>query len=192
MKISTRPGDEGTTGLFGGGRVPKTDPRIAAYGTVDEMNAFIGLARSFLGDHPEAQRLDDVLGALQNDLFVLGADLATPTGARARTMRITEQHVVDLERSIDELEADLPQLKQFILPGGTPAASVLHVARTVCRRAERLVLAAADTADVSPGTAVYLNRLSDYLFVLGRWTNYSAGEAERPWNSQAPGAGDGA
>lgn len=190
MKIYTRTGDQGTTGLFGGDRVPKTDPRIAAYGTVDEMNASIGLARSFLGGHPEAHRLDTALGALQNDLFVLGADLATPADARARTKRITEHHVVDLERRIDELEDDLPPLKQFILPGGTAAASVLHVARTVCRRAERIVVAAADTGGVSPRTAVYLNRLSDYLFVLGRWTNYSAGEAERPWNSDPPSAGD--
>lgn len=182
MKIYTRTGDEGTTALFGGGRVSKTDPRIAAYGTVDEMNSFIGLARSFAADHPEAQRLDAFLAAIQDDLFVLGADLATPSDARARTQRISEEHVVRVERAIDELESDLPELKQFILPGGTPAASALHVARAVCRRAERLLLSAAEHVDLSARAAVYLNRLSDYLFVLGRWTNRKAGEAEHTWS----------
>lgn len=182
MKIYTRTGDDGTTGLFGGGRVRKSSPRISAYGTVDEMNSFIGLARSFAVGHPESQRLDPFLAAIQDDLFVLGADLATPASAKAATPRITEERVIALEHAIDELEADLPALKQFILPGGTPAASVLHVARAVCRRAERLVLTAAQSEDLTAAAPVYLNRLSDYLFVLARWANRNAGEAEHTWS----------
>lgn len=181
MKIYTRTGDQGTTGLFGGGRVPKTSPRIAAYGTVDEMSAFIGLARSYTAGHPEAERLDKLLADVQDELFILGADLATPTEAKARTPRITNEHVDRLEQAIDELEEDLPTLKQFILPGGTHAAAVLHVARTVCRRGERLVFEAGESEPLSEFAAVYLNRLSDYLFVLGRWTNRNAGQAERTW-----------
>ncbi len=184
MKIYTRTGDEGTTALFGGGRVPKTSLRIAAYGTVDETNSFIGLARSYAADHPEAARLGAMLAEIQEELFILGADLATPADSKARTPRISKKHVARVEQAIDELEEDLPPLKQFILPGGTHAASALHVARTVCRRGERLVLEAADGETLSDAAAVYLNRLSDYLFVLGRWTNRTAGQEERTWNPQ--------
>ncbi len=184
MKIYTRTGDEGTTALFGGGRVPKTHPRIAAYGTVDETNSFIGLARSLSTGHPEFDRLDELLAAVQEDLFVLGADLATPGDARPSAPRVTMDDVERLEGSIDELEAELPPLKQFILPGGTRTASALHVARTACRRAERLVLAAGESEKLSRAASVYLNRLSDFLFVLARWANRAEGGDERTWPSK--------
>lgn len=182
MKIYTRAGDEGTTGLFGGGRVSKTHPRIAAYGTVDETNSFIGLARSLAAAHPESGRLDALLASVQEEMFVLGADLATPADAKARSPRVSDVHVKRLERSIDELEEDLPPLKRFILPGGTPTASALHVARSVCRRAERMVLEAAEEEAVSPLAPVYLNRLSDFLFVLARWANQTEGGREWTWS----------
>lgn len=182
MKIYTRTGDQGTTALFGGGRVSKTHPRIAAYGTVDETNSFVGLARAHAADHPRFDRIDPALSEVQSELFILGADLATPADARAQTPRIDDEHVVRLERGIDELESDLPELKRFILPGGTRAAAVLHVARTVCRRAERLVLTAAEQEPVTPAAPVYLNRLSDYLFVLARWTNRTGGGEEWTWS----------
>lgn len=183
MKIYTRTGDEGSTALFGGDRVSKTDARIAAYGTVDETNSFIGLARSVLSGHPEADRLDDLLAHIQDELFIVGADLATPLEAKARIPRIEDHHVERIESSIDALQADLPELNQFILPGGIEAAAQLHVARTVCRRAERLTVQAARTESISPTATVYLNRLSDYLFVLARWTNFAAGGKEDTWTA---------
>ncbi|MEX0822509.1 MAG: cob(I)yrinic acid a,c-diamide adenosyltransferase [Rhodothermales bacterium] len=181
MKIYTRTGDQGTTALFGGDRVSKTDARIAAYGTVDETNSYIGLARSLAADQPGFDRLDAHLSTIQNDLFILGADLATPYEARAKTARVGDEHVARLEESIDSLQDELPELKQFILPGGTPTSSVLHVARTVCRRAERLVIAAAESENISPAATIYLNRLSDYLFVLARWANRVQGGTEHRW-----------
>lgn len=183
MKIYTRTGDEGTTALFGGDRVSKTDARIAAYGTVDETNSYIGLARSLAANQPGFERLDALLSTIQDELFVLGADLATPSETRATTARVSDQHVARLETSIDSLQDELPELKQFILPGGTPTASVLHVARTVCRRAERLVVAAAESEDISPAATIYLNRLSDYLFVLARWANRLQGGTEHRWKN---------
>lgn len=185
MKIYTRTGDEGTTALFGGERVPKTHPRIRAYGTVDETNSYIGLARAHLGRHDETAEADRILADVQRDLFVLGADLATPHGSKAKAPRITPEHVERLENEIDRLEVDLEPLKRFILPSGSPAGSTLHVARTVCRRAERLVLEASVGEAVSERAAVYLNRLSDLLFVAARWTNMREGIPEDAWEPEA-------
>ena len=154
MKIYTRTGDNGTTGLFGGDRVDKHHPRIDAYGTVDETNAHLGLTRAWIKDQPGAARLDPLLARIQEMLFVLGADLATPPASRAAVLRIEEPHVRKLEEAIDAFEADLPALQHFILPGGTPAAGTLHVARTVCRRAERLTIAAAAQETISMHTAI--------------------------------------
>jgi cob(I)alamin adenosyltransferase len=182
MKIYTRTGDDGTTGLFGGGRVEKTHVRIDAYGTADELNSALGLVRAELGGSAGAGSLDAVLAELQSGLFVLGADLATPSEARPSVPRISDEYVIRLERWIDEFDAQLTPLKQFILPGGTPAAAALHLARTICRRAERLTVGAADTESINPQCIVYLNRLSDLLFVLARWVNMQAGVQEAAWD----------
>jgi cob(I)alamin adenosyltransferase len=172
-RIYTRTGDDGTTGLATGERRPKHDLRIDAYGTVDETNACIGLARLHTRHDEE---VDGMLGRIQNDLFDLGADLATPEGGRPRAredLRIAETQAERLEREIDRLNAHLSPLKSFVLPGGTEAAAHLHLARTVCRRAERLVVALAGKPDerVSPAAIKYLNRLSDFLFVAARYVN---------------------
>jgi cob(I)alamin adenosyltransferase len=172
-RIYTRTGDDGTTGLVTGERRPKHDLRIKAFGTVDETNACIGLARLHTRHDEE---VDGMLGRIQNDLFDLGADLATPEGSptrRGEHLRVTEAQAERLEREIDRLNAHLPPLKSFVLPGGTEAAANLHLARTVCRRAERLVVALAGKPDegVSSGAIKYLNRLSDFLFVAARYMN---------------------
>jgi len=185
MKIYTRTGDEGTTGLFGGERVRKSHPRIAAYGTVDETNAHVGLARAHLrGDAPGRDTMLPLLERVQSELFVLGADLATPTGAKAQVPRITPAHVAFLEEAIDDLEEDLPALKHFILPGGSLPASALHVARTTCRRAERLTVEAGTLEPINEQSSVYLNRLSDFLFVAARWVNRAAGIDEAEWRPE--------
>lgn len=180
MKIYTKTGDDGTTGLFGGGRVSKASARIECYGTVDELNSVIGLALAH-GVSPDGSQF---LGTAQNTLFVLGADLATPRGSKAQVERVAEHHVEELEGWIDHLDAKLPPLKTFILPGGTPAASALHVARTVCRRAERLCVAASAETDLGPMAVQYLNRLSDFLFTLARWENSHAGMPDTPWTTR--------
>jgi cob(I)alamin adenosyltransferase len=171
-RIYTRTGDDGTTGLATGERRKKFDLRIEAYGTVDETNACIGLARVHTG-HDLA--IDDMLARIQNDLFDLGADLATPEGKPLRTepLRIVEAQVERLEREIDGFNEHLAPLRSFVLPGGTPAGAALHLARTVCRRAERLVVALAGTPEETVSLAVvkYLNRLSDFLFVASRAVN---------------------
>jgi cob(I)alamin adenosyltransferase len=171
-RIYTRTGDQGTTALASGERRPKHDLRIEAYGTVDETNACLGLARL----HTSGHDVDEMLGRIQNDLFDLGADLATPeTGQpkRYEALRIAEAQVERLEREIDELNEQLGTLRSFVLPGGTPAAAALHLARTVCRRAERLTVAlsAQPSETVSPAVVKYLNRLSDFLFVAARFVN---------------------
>src|SRR6056297_3686624 len=135
-RIYTRTGDDGTTSLFGGERVGKGNARIDAYGTVDETNSFVGMARSHLEGEPGVERLDPVLGSIQEELFILGADLATPTDAKPVVPRVKESHVESVEKRIDEFDAELTPLKNFVLPGGAPAAATLHTARTVCRRAE--------------------------------------------------------
>jgi cob(I)alamin adenosyltransferase len=167
-RIYTRGGDAGDTSLGDGTRVPKHSLRVAAYGTVDEANAAIGVAR--LHADPAA---DEMLGRIQNDLFDLGADLCTPEGARRSpgALRIIAAQVERLEREIDAMNASLQPLHSFILPGGTPAAAYLHVARTIVRRAERLVSELARQEPVNPEALKYLNRLSDHLFVLGRRVN---------------------
>ena len=167
-RIYTRGGDKGKTSLGDGTRVPKQSLRVDAYGTVDEANAAIGLARL----HADAQA-DVMLGRIQNDLFDLGADLCTPEDGRrgAGALRIVATQVKRLETEIDAMNGALQPLNSFILPGGTPAAAYLHLARTVTRRAERLVCALAATEPINPEAVKYLNRLSDHLFVLGRRVN---------------------
>jgi len=181
MKIYTRTGDKGTTALFGGERVPKDHPRIAAYGTVDEANSFIGLALTHLRGVEALEGVASLMEQIQDDLFVVGADLATPQDAKPTVPRITAEHVQQVEDHIDRLQEDLPPLKHFILPGGTPGAATLHVARTVCRRAERLALAARREESINDEALIYLNRLSDLLFVLARWTNHRVGAPESTW-----------
>jgi cob(I)alamin adenosyltransferase len=181
-RIYTRTGDDGTTALSTGARRPKYDLRVSSYGTVDETNATIGLVRLHCGAFPA---VDAMLGRIQNDLFDLGADLATPETDQPLSwepLRIVASQVARLEAEIDELNADLSPLRSFVLPGGTPAAAHLHLARTVCRRAERLVVElAADPAErVNPDAVRYLNRLSDFLFVAGRWVN-DKGAADVLW-----------
>jgi cob(I)alamin adenosyltransferase len=182
MKIYTKTGDDGTTGLFGGGRVHKSDLRIEAYGTVDELNACIGLVRST----SQGSSFDLLLEEIQKVLFVMGADLATPLDARTTYMipRIEERDVFWLESEIDKHEETLPPLTKFILPGGSPAASFLHMARTVARRAERLVVALADIEEIGPFNIQFLNRLSDLLFVLARVANQSLGVSDVEWDGK--------
>jgi cob(I)alamin adenosyltransferase len=170
-RIYTRTGDDGTTALGSGERRPKFDLRIAAFGTVDETNAAIGIVRLYL---TEARDLDAMLGLIQNDLFDLGADLAVPEReGKAERLRIVSSQVERLERDIDSLNAKLSPLTSFVLPGGTPAAAHLHLARTICRRAERIMVELASRPDEPVGDAAiqYINRLSDFLFVASRAMN---------------------
>lgn len=177
MKIYTKTGDDGETGLFGGPRVRKDHPRIESYGTVDELNALLGLVRC----GPLPRDIDELLARIQNELFDLGAELASPEPARMGTAKLGPQQVAALELAIDRYEADLPPLKQFILPGGTTTAAELHLARTVCRRAERRLTALMALEGVSHELLVYLNRLGDLLFVLARTVNQAAGVGDTPW-----------
>lgn len=172
-RIYTKTGDEGETGLFGGGRVPKDDVRVAAYGDVDELNAAVGFAASL-----DPQSLDAAfLQTIQRDLFTIGAELAKAP----HEPRIGEPQIGMLEHMIDGHEAKLEVLKNFILPGGTPKAAAFHLARTVCRRAERAVVTLAREQEISPAIVQYLNRLSDLLFVLARATNAQAGRPDITW-----------
>ena len=179
MKIYTKTGDGGETGLFGGPRVSKDAPRIEAYGTVDELNSVLGVVRVQLS----GGEVDALLAQIQNDLFALGAQLATPDPAAHQTALVDSRHIAALESAIDRFEEGLEPLKQFVLPGGTPAAATLHLARTVCRRAERRVvtLARQSSQPIAGEMLVYLNRLSDLLFVLARAVNRQAGQADVPW-----------
>ena len=179
-RIYTRTGDAGTTALGTGARRPKYDRRVAAYGTVDEANCQIGVARLATAADPALADLDAMLGRIQNDLFDLGADLCTPDSGEPlpyEPLRILDAQVLRLESEIDALNADLPPLRSFVLPAGTPAATALHVARTVARRAERMSceLAADPAEPVGPPVIKYLNRLSDFLFVAARHANSKAG-----------------
>lgn len=182
MKIYTKTGDRGDTGLFGGGRVPKHHPRVQAYGEVDELNAAIGLARSI----EMMPRIDEVLVPIQRDLFAIGALLATPDREKMKQhlakARIDDERIAELEHAIDEGVAELEPLRAFIIPGGTPKSAALHVARTVCRRAERRVVELqAEEAAIPQLAVIYLNRLSDLLFTLARVANRRAGAGEVTW-----------
>jgi cob(I)alamin adenosyltransferase len=179
VRIYTGTGDQGTTGLFGGGRVDKDDPRVEAYGAIDELNACIGVVIAHLDAGPLSQQLSEI----QSDLFTLGAELGCVPGKedRLKLTLIAASDAKRLEALIDEAEARLTPLKTFVLPGGSRAASFLHLARTVCRRAERRVIAARARAPVRDEILVYLNRLSDLLFVLARDANREASEEERAW-----------
>jgi cob(I)alamin adenosyltransferase len=181
MKIYTKTGDTGDTGLFGGGRVAKNHPRVEAYGDVDELNAVLGVVRST----DPLPRVDDIVLPIQRDLFAIGALLATPNLEKMQQhltkARIDDERIADLERAIDDGDAELEPLRAFIIPGGAPKAAALHVARTVCRRAERRVVELAGETEIPPIVVIYLNRLSDLLFTLARVVNRRAGAEEAPW-----------
>ncbi len=180
MRIYTKVGDGGRTYLFGGKKVRKDDLRVEAYGAVDELNALLGWTRSQAKDVSVQNRMESI----QNELFVLGADLATPPGTKRTSKavpRIGPVHIQRLEKEIDDLETELPPLKTFILPGGSPGGASLHMARTVCRRAERIVSALFLRRATSRENQIYLNRLSDYLFVLARSVNRNDRQRETPW-----------
>lgn len=178
MKIYTKTGDQGDTALFSGGRVQKSHIRVAAYGTIDELNAILGVARA----SNRNEQTENWLREIQQQLFHLGADLATPLDAKAEwVVRISPEEIQWLEDSIDRMTVTLETLKNFILPGGTFVAAQLHVARTVCRRAERLIVALAESDHINQNTIAYVNRLSDWLFTLSRYENALAGESEEKW-----------
>jgi cob(I)alamin adenosyltransferase len=181
MKIYTRTGDEGDTGLFGGGRVSKDHSRVAAYGTVDELNAHVGVAVAAVADPDIRARLE----AVQHDLFTIGADLSSvPRQDGTRHEHLPElptDRVGEMEAWIDEADHELDELKNFILPGGGPGAAALHVARTVCRRAERAVVHLATLEPVEEDIVIYLNRLSDLLFTLARMENHRSGLPDVVW-----------
>jgi cob(I)alamin adenosyltransferase len=178
MKIYTRTGDAGSTGLIGGKRVSKSALRIEAYGDVDEASACIGAALAFIGDAALRRRLERV----QHDLFRAGCRLATPPErGYARLPSVTAAHVRRLERDIDTMESRLPPLREFILPGGSKGGAFLHMARAVARRAERRVVELSETESIPPALVIYLNRLSDFLFVAARAANRAAGAGEIPW-----------
>ena len=176
LKIYTKTGDAGETGLFGGGRVPKDDPRVHAYGDVDELNATLGCAAALEPVEFESATFQTI----QRDLFSIGAELATPNPARLKAA-VSAHQVSALEQVIDRYETTLPPLKNFILPGGTPKAAALHLARTTCRRAERSVVTLSRDQQINPLIIHYLNRLSDLLFVLARAVNKQAGRSDIVW-----------
>ena len=189
MAIYTKTGDDGDTGLFGGGRVPKNDLRVEAYGAVDELNSFVGLAlMSLPQSSPPESDVASGLRLIQNDLFALGANLATPEGndlrPRPQTPDVPVARVEVMERWIDKATDELAELREFILPGGTESAAMLHVCRSVCRRAERAAVALGREDSLDPGIVPYLNRLSDLLFVWARLENHRAGHADVPWSKE--------
>jgi cob(I)alamin adenosyltransferase len=181
MKIYTRTGDQGETGLFGGGRVPKDHPRVAAYGDVDELNSTIGLVRATA----PTEWFDELLAGIQRDLFSIGGHLATPDPARVQAAlakaELSEARVQAFEAEIDAADRELPPLRAFVLPAGAPKAAALHLARTVCRRAERNVVHLSHETPVPELFIVYLNRLSDLLFTLARLANHRAGLGDVTW-----------
>ncbi|MDE0908498.1 MAG: cob(I)yrinic acid a,c-diamide adenosyltransferase [SAR324 cluster bacterium] len=184
-KVYTRSGDKGDTGLVGGKRIPKNHPRIESYGTVDELNSVVGLCRSFLAQKESSVRrdkLDLVLEAIQQKLFDMGSELATLPGDEYEgQITLQPEDAEWLEEIIDAMNEDLEPLRSFILPGGTPLNAFLHQARTVCRRAERDVIRLSREEEVNPEVIKYLNRLSDFLFVAGRWVTATLGEQETLW-----------
>ena len=186
-RVYTKAGDKGETSLIGGERVSKADPRLDCYGTIDELNAVIGLVIEALGPSAAGPHLAPILRRVQNELFNLGCELATPDGERrAKLPRIEERHVAALERDIDAVNDDLPALTSFVLPGGGWPSAYFHLARTVCRRAERLVVGMGEAEDIGGEMPVqYLNRLSDALFVWGRWSALKDGNPEPVWDSRS-------
>jgi len=185
-RVYTRGGDKGETSLIGGERVSKADARLDCYGTADELNAVIGLTVEALVQSAARDHLTPILRRVQNELFNLGCELATPDPVRrAKLPRIEQRHIDALERDIDAVNDDLPALKSFVLPGGGWASAYFHLARTVCRRCERLVVGLAASEDVGALAVQYLNRLSDALFVWGRWCVLKDGKPEPLWDSRA-------
>lgn len=186
-RVYTKGGDKGETSLIGGDRVSKADPRLDCYGTIDELNAVIGLVIEALVDSAAGTHLTPILRRVQNELFNLGCELATPDAERrAKLPRIEPRHVEGLERDIDAVNDELPALKSFVLPGGGPASAHMHLARTVCRRAERIVVGLGEAEDIGGEMPVqYLNRLSDALFVWGRWCALKDGKPEPLWDSRS-------
>lgn len=186
-RVYTKTGDKGSTSLADGSRVSKCDLRLDTYGTVDELNSVVGIVRSVLNDASKlsANRkklIDHWLEAVQNDLFNLGGDLATPIASRWESMVVLgEVEITHLEQMIDLLQEDLPPLKEFVLPGGTSLNAHLHLARTVCRRAERLAVQLQNEAEINPQAVPFLNRLSDFFFVASRWVQFHQGTAETTW-----------
>jgi cob(I)alamin adenosyltransferase len=181
-KVYTKGGDKGQTSLIGGDRVSKAAPRIEAYGTVDEVNATLGLVRTALESSAAGEHLIPIIHRIQNELFNLGAELATPDPERrAKLPRVEQRHIDQLEHDIDALNDDLPALTSFVLPGGGAASASFHLARTVCRRGERLIVALAEHEDLGELSVMYLNRLSDALFVFGRWAALRDGRPEPLW-----------
>jgi cob(I)alamin adenosyltransferase len=186
VKIYTRTGDGGSTALFGGGRVPKDDARVDAYGSVDELNAVIGWCVTRTSDADLRGRLETI----QHDLFALGAELATPAPRgdrpRPKTPGVPGQRIAEMEAWMDDADAELPELRAFVLPGGTEAAAALHMARTVCRRAERTVVHLAGQEAVDADVVTYLNRLSDLLFTFARLANARGGRGDVAWQKPTP------
>lgn len=180
MKIYTKTGDTGDTGLFGGTRIGKDSPRVWVYGEVDELNSVLGVCRA----HPIDDTRDELLGHIQSSLFNLGAELAAKPGKDTGVPLIDEADVTRLEEAIDAAEEELAPLKTFVLPGGAPGAAFLHIGRTVCRRAERRAVSLMRNEEVRPVVLVYLNRLSDLLFVLARLANHRAGIPDVPWTGR--------
>jgi cob(I)alamin adenosyltransferase len=180
MKLYTRFGDKGTTSLLGGANVPKNDPRVEAYGAVDELNAAIGVIIAF----SEAPWLAEPLGAMQKDLFLIGAELATKGSKAKKARSIQPSRISEMEGEIDRLCSELPPLAHFIVPGGSKTASLLHLARTVCRRAERSIVALSRKEKVNPDIVIYMNRAGDLLFALARQANYKARITETVWKGR--------
>ena len=178
MKIYTKTGDKGETSLFGGQRVWKDDLRIESYGTVDELNSLIGLALT----ETVYEEIQEVLKRIQNKLFTVGADLATPEDKKIHIKRVDQSFIDESEKDIDYFSSKVPELREFVLPGGTKAAALLHVCRTVCRRAERNIIALNKSVAINDNILVYLNRLSDLFFVLAKFDNYVNGTPDIKWN----------
>jgi cob(I)alamin adenosyltransferase len=187
-KVYTRVGDKGTTSLADGSAVSKDDLRLETYGTVDELNAVVGLCRSSLQqtfdiEEPQRQLMDEWLERVQNDLFNLGGDLATPLASRWDSMVVVgDREILNLEQMIDHLQLVLPPLREFVLPGGTRLNAELHLARTVCRRAERIAVQLQVQAEINPKAVPFLNRLSDFFFVASRWVQHLMGRKEVTWS----------
>jgi cob(I)alamin adenosyltransferase len=177
MKIYTKKGDRGYTSLFGGTAIKKNSVRLHAYGTVDELNSVLGLTIAYKPD----SYVSEIITEIQKQLFILGADLATLLSKKTKIKRISNSEIQQLENWVDELDEQLPELTSFILPGGSPAGSALHQARTVCRRAERFAVELKDEGAVTEESIIYLNRLSDLLFVLARYQNFKTGIEEKKW-----------